>query len=417
MIVEVPVLEPGAELTPEAASLVSPAEIVEVLEVALPGMEELAAIAWDAVKIFPPMLVSSILGQPWDLRLPPRRWSEYSLLSPWKPLRALRYLLNTTVPSLPFQPPPLTPPLLDDYFFQPSVILQRPDHMGSYTSFPREAWFFINGIMTNSDVAQLNAAHLTDLFYRPMTVIQNATSSLWIDLAQCAIGKQWRQVTEPVVKAMPAIYAALKSEKEKVVVVCHSQGTIIMATVLDLLYRLTAQAVQSGRPPEGVEGTMAAMAEAYAPAEFIYQSDEDLDLRDFAPLTEAELAKLEVYSFATCADVFVHYRPQRGARPPIPYIEHFGNERDIVARLGMLAPKANERGILIDGPRFMRDSAWGHLLSEHYLYPIQDVQRVGRKQGGRGGAAPFRLINRVRAGLPVTPRLYRYINGGGSDLR
>jgi hypothetical protein len=308
----------------------------------------------------------------------------------------------------------MTPPLLDAYFFQPSVILQRPDHMGSYTSFPREAWFFINGIMTNSDVAQLNAAHLTELFHRPMTIVQNATSSAWVDLAQCAIGKQWRQVTEPVVKAMPAIYAALKSEKEKVVVICHSQGTIIMATVLDLLYRLTAQEVQL---PGGAEGPMAAMAEVYAPAEFIYQSDEDLDLRDFAPLTEAELAKLEVYSFATCADVFVHYRAPRGARPPIPYIEHFGNEKDVVARLGMLAPKSAERGILIDGPRFMRDSAWGHLLSEHYLYPIQDVQRVGRKQGGRGGAAPFRLINRVRAGLPVTPRLYRYINGGGSDMR
>jgi hypothetical protein len=38
------------------------------------------------------------------------------------------------------------PPLTGEFFYQPTVILQRPDQYGSYTSFPLEKWFFINGI-------------------------------------------------------------------------------------------------------------------------------------------------------------------------------------------------------------------------------------------------------------------------------
>ena len=137
--------------------------------------------------------------------------------------------------------------MLDTFFYQPTVILQRPDQYGSYTSYPREKWFFINGIMTNDDVAQLNAAYLSDLFHRPITLIQNSTCGLVSDLAECALGKQWRRTTEAVKKAFPAIHAALKSEKEKVVIIAHSQGTIIASVVLQLLEAIT-QPVPA--PPE-----------------------------------------------------------------------------------------------------------------------------------------------------------------------
>ena len=82
----------------------------------------------------------------------------------------LKFLQNTWIPSIPHTPPLFNPPFLDDLFWQPTVILQRPDHYGSYTSYPDEAWFFINGVMTNDAVAQVNAALLAELFHRPITL-------------------------------------------------------------------------------------------------------------------------------------------------------------------------------------------------------------------------------------------------------
>ncbi len=367
---------------------------------------QLLSIAAQAANIHPPLLLSSIFGLPHQ-RLPPyRQFSEYQLFDLWQPGRMLNYLLNITLPSLPLTPPPFGPPWFNSMFFQPSVVLQRPDPLGSCTSFPDEAWFFVNGILTNADVAQLNAAHLSHLFHRPLTLLQNATAGLVVDLLQCAIGKQWRRITEPVVKAMPAIHAALKrSDKDRVVVIAHSQGTIIMAQVLDLLYQLTDA-------PPGADGQLRSAdkgaPQPYAEPEFIYQDDAPIKLSDFAPLTQAELAKLEVYNFANCANWMPWFRPPSDGQPPLPWLEHFGNERDVVARLGMLAGADN--GIHIDGPCWQRDEAWGHLLSEHYLYPVEDAQRQGRKPGGQGGNAPFRLLDKAQASAP--PRLFAYLNGG-----
>ncbi len=364
----------------------------------------LAQIARDALSMVPPAYGCSIFGLPTTWLPPHRRFSEFSLLSPWRPLRAVRYLQHALLPTLPRTPPTFSPPWVNDFFWQPSVILQRPDQYGSYTSFPAEAWFFINGIMTDDAVAQVNAALLAELFHRPITLIQNSTSSLLADLLQCALDKAGWRITEPVTKTLPAIYDALKRpDKTRVVVIAHSQGTIIAAAVLHLLKRLTQPSARRGLAPVA----------AYAPPEFIYPDDAPLVLSDFAPLTEYEFGKLEIYCFATCANVMTHYRPAAPGRQALPHLEHFGNEHDIVARLGMQAPHAAERGIQIDGARFVRAGAWGHLLSEHYLYPLADMQRQGRRRGGRGDAAPFAPVD---AATPLAvPRLDAYLNGGSPD--
>ncbi|MFO7635596.1 MAG: hypothetical protein R6W76_23820, partial [Caldilinea sp.] len=54
----------------------------------------LAGIARDALDMAPPLYVQSILG-PARTWLPPyRRFSEFSLLNPWRPLRTLKFLQN-----------------------------------------------------------------------------------------------------------------------------------------------------------------------------------------------------------------------------------------------------------------------------------------------------------------------------------
>jgi hypothetical protein len=400
------------------------AEMMAVIERNMPDkhFRDILGIILDALKINPPLYLPSILG-PFRTWIPPYDgYSEFKILDLWRLKRTVKYLVNTLIPSIPSNPPPFGPPILDNTFWHPTVILQRPDHNGSYTTFPEEGWFFINGIMTNDSVAQLNAAYLAYLFHRPITLIQNSTDSFWIDLLECTIGKEWNRMTEPAVKAFPPIYHALKDErKKKVVVIAHSQGTIIMANILTWL-KFKAACTDSGSPPkppiipEITKFNVVAVEpeQLYTPAEpvFVYPDNQKLSLSEFAPLKEDELAKLEVYCFANCASEMKYYKPAEGDNRPVPWIENFGNEYDIVARLGMLAPRPDEWGIDIDGPCYMHRDAWGHLLNANYLSDIQQCQKQGRKEGGKGDAAPYELLNADDFPSNLIPQLFSYINGG-----
>ncbi|HSN74774.1 MAG TPA: hypothetical protein VL334_06730 [Anaerolineae bacterium] len=377
------------------------------LEQLAPDLKNLLGIGLDALLATRPPYLWSILGRPGSWRPRRNRFSEYSILNVWRPARAARILANVVIPSAPRTPPTFSPPLLRRLFWQPSVILQRPDHHGSYTSFPDEAWFFVNGVASNDAVAQLNSAYLSYLFHRPLTMIQNSTDSLLLDLLECIGGKQWYRHTEAATKAFPPIYDALKRpDKRRVVVIAHSQGTIIMAIVLRMLAALFS-------PPEEPELALAALfgAEGYAPPEFVYPDQDPWRPEDFEPLSEQELAKLELYCFANCANSMKTIHVGAGVRP-IPWIESFGNENDLVARLGMLTPKPAQRGIDIDGPCYVKPNGWGHLLNAHYLSDIHDCQKVSRRRGGASGSIPYLLANADRYPDRQIPRLFSYINGG-----
>lgn len=377
-----------------------------------PSFRELLGIAIDALKMWPPSYIRSVLG-PVSTWLPPQNYySEFSMLDPWRPKRALKYITDVTVPSVSAVPPAflgmLLPPVVEDLFFVQTEVLHRPDYYADYTSFPKEKWFFINGILTNGDVAQLNAACISYLFHRPVTLIQNATDGALADLFECSLGKEWygdTSSTEAARIAFPAIYDALTDpDKEKVIVICHSQGTIIMADVLDALARLSVASTAPLQP------LVAAVARGSAPPVPVPLDDVYLDADDFRPLEDNEWAKLEIYFFATCANMIRHHALVEG-RWPVPWMEHFGNERDIVARLGMLA--ASQK-VHIEGAHYVRLGALGHLLNIDYLLPLAKEQKSGHKRGGRGDATPFKLMKMEPAayGYRRVPRLYEYINGG-----
>ncbi|MCG8348075.1 MAG: hypothetical protein MI924_09895 [Chloroflexales bacterium] len=369
-----------------------------------PDMDNLLGILRDALAINPPRYLSSIFGLPQTWMAPKHRFSEFQVIDFWRLERSIRYVLNVTIPSIPQTPPASGWPLLNSFFWKPTVILQRPDHYGSYTSFPYESWFFINGVMTNDAVAQVNAAYLSYLFHRPITLIQNSTCGIFADLIECAIGKEWHRTTEAAAKAFPAIYDALKSEKRRVVVIAHSQGTIIAAVVLRMLGAITEvskQAVLGG-----------GFQEIYAEPEFVFPDHEEIRLSDFETLSEEELTKLELYCFANCATKMPYFRAAADGVRPMPWIESFGNEYDIVARLGMQAPNSDKWGIHIDGPRYVVSNTWGHLLNEHYLRFVHEHQKVRYIKRGQGGVAPYQLINPDSFSPDLTPRLFAYINGG-----
>jgi hypothetical protein len=359
---------------------------------------EVAALAWavaDAVMGIPPWeLPQSVLGQ---FRLAaPSRHSEYAMFASVDVGRTARYVADVVIPSFHRRAPSWFPGALRSVFFHQTTIEQRPDPAGSCDSYPAEEWFFINGILTDSGMAAWNADYLAAIFHRPFTVIQNATDGAISDLLECSEEKAFGMNGEPVDVGFPVVHRALKDgTKERVVIVAHSQGTLISAVMIRLL-RLVYDRVSE----------LLSAAEQADELAALRRRGVTLDPGGFAPVTTAELARLEIYAFANCATE-MHYVDHKRA---LPWIESLGNEHDLVARLGMLAPERNAREIAIDGALWVHRGAWGHLLNAHYLRAIDLAQRSGSVSGpATATARPYEQFGGATA---IAPRLFGYINGG-----
>ena len=360
---------------------------------------ELALCVADAAKgMLPWQLPQSVLGR--LERALTHGHSEYAMLLSGDIRRTVRYLTSVLIPSLQRRGPSWVPAPLRRVFFHETTIDRRPDQNGSYDSFPAEAWFFINGILTDPGMASWNADYLARIFNRPFTIIQNATDGPIADLLECADEKAFGMNGESADVAFPEIHRALKDEtKHRIVVIAHSQGTLISAVIVRLLALIYS--------PEGGEMSQARQAEELAA---LRRSGVTLDPDDFENLTTEELRRLEIYCFANCASEMRYVDPERR----LPWIESFGNEHDLVARLGMLAPNLVREDIAIDGPAWIHRGAWGHLLNLHYLRHI-DLAQGGSAHPGpvTATADPYEPLGGGASG--DVPRLFAYINGGQPD--
>ena len=242
------------------------------------ALDDLAGGVWDALRIRPPAWGASFFGSP--VSWLPARYSEFGLLYSWRVLRTARYVADVSIPSMPVTAPAWFPEPLAPFFWHPSRVGQHPDHNESSTAHPHEAWLFINGIMTNDALARQNAAYLADLFHRPITLIENSTDGVLEDLVECVREKSFGRNAEATEKAFPAIYEALKDpEKRRVVVIAHSQGTIIASAVL----RLMALIYESGQRRSAVARDPQAARAA------VLDDGVRLDPTDFEPLDRDEL--------------------------------------------------------------------------------------------------------------------------------
>jgi hypothetical protein len=361
-------------------------------------LAELASSVVGAVRGIPPWgLPQSVLGR---LRLAsPHLHSEYAMFASRDIGRSTRYLLDVAVPSLNRRPPSWLPDPLRHVLFHETTIQHRPDPFGAEDSFPHQTWFFINGILTDSGMAGWNADYLAELFLRPFTIIQNATDGPISDLIECADEKAFGMNGEPVDVAFPEIHRALKDpSQDRVVIIAHSQGTLIAAVLVRLLALTYARRDES----------MSTSAQEALLRELRHRGV-TTDPDDFVDVTATELGRLEIYCFANCASEMRYADPDRH----LPWIESFGNEHDLVARLGMLAPNLIREKIAIDGPRWIHRGAWGHLLNAHYLRHI-DLAQGGAPVPGpvTDSADPYEPVD---AGPGTVPRLYGYLNGGTPD--
>lgn len=392
---------------------------------------DLAKVTAEALGLRPPLWAQSVFGHTRGWFPPHRQGSEFRIIDPRQVRRALRFLSAVNIPSWHKEAPEkiaeLFPESMTRLFWRPTRTFDQPGLGGERPPHAGEHWFFINGICTDEAVARMNAELLVRLFHRPLTVIQNATNSWGLDLWECALGKSFRTApdladhgtfTEPALVATLEILRALDDPGvERVVVIAHSQGTIIASNVLRAIIKaleVRRQRTQRANRPLSEFGlTRSAFGATQQIAEDVSTRDPLFrrvarELRRFMP-TEAEarrrLAKLELYTFACCADKMkqVFHHGDQG----LPWIEHFANRHDLVARLGVLAPCRSRPGhgvIDIDGPLYVSEGkpSWGHLLDEHYLFHLLD-HRDGRRVDN-----PYPPTQ----GAPAQPRLYEYFAGG-----
>ncbi|MGA2902675.1 MAG: hypothetical protein ABSD98_02510 [Candidatus Korobacteraceae bacterium] len=380
-----------------------------------------------ALQICPPDYVHSILGDPdsWSTETCPRTELQLAEVREWsKGLPALAHIL---IPAVPWTPPPSTIPF-SDLLFRPSVVFRYPLRSNVPNPTPKEMWFFINGICTDHSVVLLNAEYLYSLFERPLTVVHNFTRGIIPDLAACAVGKGWDQVTESAAVAFPSIYAALKDKNcERVILLGHSQGTILSAVVLALLQELRPR-LQDWLRAQVEVGPERAVARKLAKRWHFERTmqatpeerDAEPDMlpnfpwprhgrRQPEPVTLQEFRKLEIYCFANCASEMRPIPIKRGgANQTGPaWIESYGNEMDIVARLGVLANLKGPGSVRIAGDRYMRNAAWGHLLNAHYLHPMMAARSSKQPAGG---------LVALKGNRRSIPRLFGYLDAKSPPL-
>tara|TARA_Y100000310_G_scaffold342821_1_gene447650 strand:- start:6154 stop:7044 length:891 start_codon:yes stop_codon:yes gene_type:complete len=169
-----------------------------------------------------------------------------------------------------------------------------------------EHWYFINGIMTNQEVFDVNLHGLSKLLNRPVMGLYNPSKGMYRDLVESVIGRATDSLT-PIARVMAQhlFYPVLSGKPIRII--GHSQGAIILSNVAKIL-------------------------QSYG----------------------FELNNVEFFTIAGAHDEF----------PQVPMVEHFGNEKDYVYRIGAKHYQAR-----ICGEQYVRDLG-GHLLNRHYLTGI-----------------------------------------------
>mmetsp|Transcript_17910 Transcript_17910/g.50953 ORF Transcript_17910/g.50953 Transcript_17910/m.50953 type:complete len:283 (-) Transcript_17910:951-1799(-) len=245
-------------------------------------------------------------------------------------------VFETLVPAVPCDPPNWCRQYFGDFI---TWLLFRE---GSTTKLvqaeddrhPDEAWIYVNGVGTGMPIAVENAKRLVELFGRSITVVHNPTDSFIVDLLECVAGKlklMWWWKVEPVGVVLRTVEQAFDQGKTKVVLIGHSQGTIIVNNVLD---RIARKHINS--PP-------------------------DLKAQK----------KLEVYLFADCA----HHIDTASLEQHSICVESLCNSYDTVALLGGTYPRpetwrdvTEEQRVVNKRVRVVvQDGKGGHLLNTHYL--------------------------------------------------
>lgn len=204
--------------------------------------------------------------------------------------------------------------------YSPGTLACLPAHYAIGTH--QEKWFFINGICTSPPIAILNGLELAELFQRPIHLIHTPTYGILWDLWDSMTARTLRKDGQLSQPAYQVVKEAL-TRHDKVVIVGHSQGTLVASYIARKLLRE----------------------------------------RQYAHLA----ARLEIYCLAGVTDSFrVDPTMSEHFGRSVPYVEHFANSGDFFCQIGILAHHENSAGPIYVSERN------GHLLNDHYIPGLRD---------------------------------------------
>ena len=287
-----------------------------------------------------------------------------------------------------------------------------PPRIGADLPGSHEEWFFVNGICTNQEVALQNTQELSNLFRRPINLLYNPTDGVLLDLIECAVGKAWDKMTDGARQALgPLVNALCDPKVKRVILVSHSQGTILAAVLLKSLEEAILKRERKRAPAHVPRRRKAKRVspERRAARRIVQQHHDDPAVAEaLAKLTRADIGKLELYCFANCAtsmEPFVSLERRLPSRAT-----HRGSRATATSstwsrQLGMLTPPHGVGSTRILGDRYERKGAWGHLLNAHYLAPL--LTELGEPNGT--------LLEPFHDNLRTKPRLYEYLGGRSPD--
>lgn len=181
------------------------------------------------------------------------------------------------------------------------------DTINTITTSETTEVFFLNGICTDKNVWDINVKEIESIFEFTISPLYNATNGLIPDLIECVFGRTFNILDRETQHLYKTLLRSLKT-KEKVIVLAHSQGGIIIAQLVEHLIN-----------------------------------------------NNVDISHLEIYTFASASDEMISGNY---------YVEHYANNYDYVARIGVLEYKDNYHGKI-----YKRDGS-GHLLNIHYLKPF-----------------------------------------------
>jgi len=256
------------------------------------------------------------------------------------------YLYKILIPGIPV-PATVKPTTMREFMMnrEPCKYYKPLPEQEIKNQYPRELWLYVNGIMTSLAKANETRKSLYQLFNRPIHLLHNPTDGIVLDLLECIGGKTGLFLygsSEPRKVLKETLVELLQNTNyDKIVLIAHSQGTIITGNVLADLGNV--------------------------------RNDDD-------PLSTPEIRtlmkhKLEIYALANAA----HIMP--GSNKVVAHLESISNRCDTVAWLGQCFPvpllwldRTYMNPIQITSSshpdltgRIVQNYAWGHFLECHYF--------------------------------------------------
>lgn len=184
-----------------------------------------------------------------------------------------------------------------------------------------ELWIHINGILTDEKSAKASCKKMRELFGQPVKLMHNPTDGPVLDIMECMIGKTGllkHGSTKPRDELRSILLKEMKKDYKKIVLVAHSQGTIITGNVVADL-------------SDAANNDIDDISWFDKDSIWFDKGDNDETMKRKSSELKKTLKKFEVYLFAGCA----HHVD--GAY--VDRLECLSNRGDFVAILGHLFPK------------------------------------------------------------------------------